>query len=263
MGRCRVSCSFLGVNLLRQQWWAKFLPTISIVICVAVFLPVGAKAQPAIPQSVLETRGTEQVVLVEAPRWSATQGTLRAFEKRGSNWVEVIPTVQAKLGYGGLVPGNKRVQGTGKTPTGTYGLISAFGTKKNPNGKIPYTKVSKYDAWTYNPKVPSTYNIFQTAKKSWKGYGKYVERLNYFGVQYNYSLVLDFNLPKGTISTGTNGIKRTIEPADTRRGGGIFLHVTNGSKTAGCVAVRQSVMKEILQWLEPTLNPQMIIEVTS
>ncbi len=239
------------------------MSTIAIFILTATLLPTGAKAQPAIPRSVLDSQGSEQVVLVQAPRWSSTESTLRAFEKRGKNWVEIIPTVQAKLGYGGLVPGNKRIQGTGKTPTGTYSLVSAFGTKRNPNGKIPYTKVSEYDAWTYNPKVPSTYNIFQTAKKSWNGYGNFVERLNYFGVQYNYSLVLDFNLPAGKISTGANGIHRTNKPANTQLGGGIFLHVTNGKETAGCIAVKQSVMKDLLQWLDPALNPSIIIEVTS
>lgn len=246
----------------KPQWWVRLLPTIAISLFAFSIIPIGAQAQPTIPKIVSEIQGSDQVVLVQAPRWNSTKGTLRAFEKRGSLWVEVIPAVVANLGYGGLVPGDNRVQGTGKTPTGAYSLVSAFGTKKNPGSKLPYKKIREYDAWTYNPKFPSTYNIFQTVKKSWKSYGQFVERLNYYGVQYNYSLILDFNLPPGKITSGANGIRRTSEPANTQRGGGIFLHVTNGKKTAGCIAVKQSVMKELLQWVEPSRNPVIHIEVT-
>jgi len=250
------------VNENKPQWWARFLPTIAISLFALVFPTASTQAQPSIPKSVTDIQGSDQVVLVQAPNWKSTSGTLRAFEKRGTTWVEVVPAVTAILGSGGLVRGNERIQGTGKTPTGTYAIVSAFGTKRNPGSKLPYKKVKEHDAWTYNPKVPSTYNIFQTTKKSWKSYGRFVERLNYYGVQYNYSLVLDFNLPQGKITTGVDGIRRTSEPANTQRGGGIFLHVTNGKKTAGCIAVKQSVMKDLLQWLEPSRDPVIHIEVT-
>ena len=87
------------------------------------------------------------------------------------------------------------------------------------------------------PSNPYTYNVFQTADASWRSYGSYVERLWSYGRQYRYVAVLDYNLPEGPIRTGPDGIRRSAEPADTRAGGGIFLHVTDGRSTAGCIAI--------------------------
>ena len=43
-------------------------------------------------------------------------------------WVARMRTDDGRTGYGGLVAGDRRVQGTGTTPLGTYGLLSVFGT---------------------------------------------------------------------------------------------------------------------------------------
>ncbi len=72
---------------------------------------------------------------------------------------------------------------------------------------------------------------------------------------------MDFNLPKGKITQGVNGVNRTDAPANTSRGGGIFLHVSNGTKTAGCIAVPEKYMKKILNWLDPKKNPVIVIQV--
>ena len=47
--------------------------------------------------------------------------------------------------------------------------------------------------------------------------------------------------------------------ANTKGGGGIFLHVTNGTATAGCVAIPQSVMRDVLTWLDPDRKPVIVI----
>jgi L,D-peptidoglycan transpeptidase YkuD (ErfK/YbiS/YcfS/YnhG family) len=120
-------------------------------------------------------------------------------------------------------------------------------------------QVDRDDAWTYNPKVPATYNVFQTAPVSWRSYGRYVERLWKMGPQYNYVAVLDYNLPDGTITANARGIRRTDEPADTRAGGGIFLHVSKGEPTAGCIAISESTMRRVMNWLDLERNPVIVI----
>ena len=42
---------------------------------------------------------------------------------------------------------------------------------------------------------------------------------------------------------------------------GIFLHVTDGNPTWGCVAIGRDEMKSILNWLDPAANPQITIGV--
>jgi L,D-peptidoglycan transpeptidase YkuD (ErfK/YbiS/YcfS/YnhG family) len=234
----------------------------------ASFLAAAALVVSGVPSayatSVPDARvgDARQVIVVEAPRWSSTEGTLTAFEKSDGEWAIVQPTVRAQLGYGGLVRGDRRRQGTGTVPTGVFDILSGFGRKADPGTELDYIQVDRNDAWTYNPKVPSTYNVFQTADRSWKSYGGYVEELWDMGMQYDYVAVLDYNLPEGPIRTDAKGIRRSTTPPNTSRGGGIFLHVDNGNKTAGCVAVKRSVMRDLMRWLDPDKDPVIVIRVS-
>jgi L,D-peptidoglycan transpeptidase YkuD (ErfK/YbiS/YcfS/YnhG family) len=251
---------------MNKAWRSLRVPTMvvsvvtSTIILVGLVSPVSTHATPAVLKEITDSK---QVVLVSANSWQSTVGTVEVFERDKNSWLATQKPVQAILGYGGLVPGNNRKQGTGKTPTGTYAFTSAFGIKSDPGTKLDYVKVDKNDAWTYNPKFPSTYNIFQTANKDWSSYGNYVEILSTYRKQYNYVAVVDFNLPPGKITQGANGINRTDQSANTGQGGGIFLHVSNGTKTAGCVAIPEKAMRAILEWIDPEKNPVIVIQVES
>jgi len=234
---------------------------IAVVVVVAIFLLTAIPSAHATSVPDSRVGDARQVIVVEAPRWSSTEGTLTAFEKRGGNWQVVQPTVRAQLGYGGLVRGDRRRQGTGTVPTGVFEILSGFGRKADPGTALDYIQVDRNDAWTYNPRVPSTYNVFQDADRSWKSYGGYVEELWDMGYQYDYVAVLDYNLPEGPIRTGANGVRRSSNPPDTSRGGGIFLHVDNGNKTAGCIAVTKKVMRDLMTWMDPKKDPVIVIRV--
>lgn len=238
--------------------------TVATVAILVMLSPQAMAAQPTAPEwfptKLAHVENSNQVIVVTAARWTSTSGTLRAFERSTTgNWVQVVEATPARLGYGGLVPAADRRQGTGKTPAGTFAIESAFGRLPNPGTNLPYTEFDRGDAWTYDPEHPATYNLFQDADLLWAGYGKYVERLWQYGMQYNYVAVLDFNLPKGPVTVGDNGARRTSPPADTSRGGGIFLHVSNGSNTAGCIAITEQRMTEIMQWLDPARRPVIVI----
>ena len=234
---------------------------IAVAVVVAIFslTAIPSAHATSVPDS--RVGDARQVIVVEAPRWSSTEGTLTAFEKRGGDWQVVQPTVRAQLGYGGLVRGDRRRQGTGTVPTGVFEILSGFGRKADPGTALDYIQVDRNDAWTYNPRVPSTYNVFQDADRSWKSYGGYVEELWDMGYQYDYVAVLDYNLPEGPIRTGANGVRRSSNPPDTSRGGGIFLHVDNGNKTAGCIAVTKKVMRDLMTWMDPKKDPVIVIRV--
>ena len=224
-------------------------------------LPGSAASADALPVPEGRVGDARQVIVVTAPKWRSTQGTLATYEKRGGSWRVVQSEIRTQLGYGGLVRGDRRRQGTGTVPTGVFDILSGFGRKADPGTALDYTQVDRNDAWTYNPRVPSTYNVFQNVDRSWKSYGGYVEQLWDMGMQYDYVAVLDYNLPEGPIRTGAKGVRRSAEPPNTSRGGGIFLHVDNGNKTAGCIAVKKKAMREIMQWLDPKKDPVIVIRV--
>lgn len=235
--------------------------SVTLLALPAASRPVEAAQAPDYHPSQLAHVGTAgQVIVVTAASWSATHATLRAYERDGKGgWTQVVGAAPARLGWSGLVKGGDRRQGSGKTPAGTFGIVNAFGRLPDPGTSLRYTQFDRNDAWTYNPESPRTYNVFQNAAVSWRSFGGYVEHLWSHGKQYRYVAVLDFNLPDGPIQAGTDGIRRTSAPADTRLGGGIFLHVSDGRSTAGCIAVSEQVMRRVLTWLDPDRKPVIVI----
>lgn len=216
------------------------------------------------PSRLAHVATSGQVIVVTAASATTSYGTLRAYERDGEGgWTQVVGATPARLGWSGLAPAAQRRQGTGKTPAGTFGIVSAFGRKADPGTRLAYRQVDRNDAWTYNPRDPSTYNIFQSVNRSWSSYGGYVEHLWSYGSQYDYVSVLDYNLPDGRITAGPDGVRRTDKPADTRAGGGIFLHVTNEKATAGCIAIPQDTMRQVLRWLDPDRKPVIVIGTES
>jgi L,D-peptidoglycan transpeptidase YkuD (ErfK/YbiS/YcfS/YnhG family) len=232
--------------------------TALIVLAAAVALSPTASA--ITPGDLPGATDAEQVIIVTSTDYRSTRALLSAYEKEpDGRWVAVVTDVPAYVGARGIVSGASRRQGTNTTPAGTYAITSGFGRKSNPGTSLPYVRVDRDDAWTYNPRVPGTYNVFQTAPVSWASYGRYVERLWKMGRQYDYVAVLDYNLPDGTITTDARGIRRTDEPANTRAGGGIFLHVSKGEPTAGCISIEKSEMRRVMDWLDLERNPVIVI----
>ena len=237
----------------------------AIAIASLVAVVGGASAAPAAPtafdpSSLAGVGNSSQVIVVTAKNSRTSYATVRAYERRADGtWRSVLGATPARIGYSGMVPASDRRQGTGKTPIGAFPIVTTFGRLANPGTEMPYVKFDRNDAWTYNPRSPSTYNLFQTANRSWRSFGDYVEQLWSYGGQYNYVAVMDYNLPKGEIRTGPDGVRRAANPANTRKGGGIFLHVSNGKPTAGCIAIPQAQMAKVMRWLHPAKQPIVVV----
>ena len=235
--------------------------TLSACALLAI-APSAAQAAPSEfdPSSLPGIGGSSQVIVVTAANTRTSYAKVRAYEKKADGtWSTVIDATPARLGYSGSVKGSARRQGTGKTPIGTFSIVTTFGRLADPGTRMPYVKFDRNDAWTYNPRSPSTYNLFQTADRSWRSFGDYVEWLWRYGSQYNYVAVLDYNLPKGEVRTGADGIRRAENPANTSKGGGISLHVSNGKVTAGCIAIPQAQMAQVMRWIDPAKQPVVVV----
>ena len=227
--------------------------------------PATAAARSTIDPSALPGVGSsEQVVLVTAGDSRTSYATVRTYERLANgSWRPVMGPIAARIGFSGLAPAPDRRQGTGKTPAGTFAITTTLGRSANPSTKMPYQQFDRNDVWTYNPKYPATYNMFQSANRSWRSFGEYVEHLWSYGNQYRLIAVLDYNLPTGNVTTGADGVRRTASPANTAKGGGIFLHVSNGNATAGCIAVSRARMTSIMGWLDPAKHPVIVIGTMS
>jgi L,D-peptidoglycan transpeptidase YkuD (ErfK/YbiS/YcfS/YnhG family) len=244
----------LVAGLVMPTPWTAGLPTATAGV-------KGAAELPAYHPSRLRNLGDAgQVVVVAGRSWSSSHAVLRRYQRdAGGGWHRVGDAVPARVGHNGFVPWATRRQSTGTSPAGTFGIVSAFGNGSDPGTALPYVVADRNDWWTYDPRDPQTYNVFQTrrpAAAAWRT--SWAEHLSAYGGQYRYVAVLDFNLPSGVVRAA-DGQRVAGEPADTRLGGGIFLHVSGPGATAGCVSVRRSTMRRTLQWLDPAQHPVIVM----
>lgn len=220
--------------------------------------PGPAAPAPAAPRDVaslperLDAAGkigaARQVVVVQARNWSTSRARVRTWVKRHGEWQRKHRAMPARIGWTGFHP--DRRQGDGSTPAGRYRIRYGFGSEDDPGSDLRYREFTRRAWWVYDPRHPKTYNTWQTGRpENAKWRAEWAEHLwDYVpGGQYHYGAVLDFNLP------------RKGKPADTRRGGGIFLHVRGDGSTAGCVAVSRRNMVRLLRWFDGDAEPWIVM----
>ncbi|BBY58335.1 L,D-transpeptidase family protein [Mycolicibacterium sarraceniae] len=209
----------------------KFLKTLASIAAVLLSgqLAAPAAAEPAV--------ATTQWIVVGVPAASSTTGTLTAFQRVGQEWKVVLGPVPATVGELGV---GAPVDGVYRTPAGTFGFDQAFGREPNPGTKMPYFQATDQDWWDEDAESP-TYN---THVRSSGQPSEIAENLYDSGPIYDYAVNIAHNPQRipGKVA-------------------GIFLHVTDGSPTWGCVAIGREEMKSILNWLDPAANPQITIGV--
>ena len=90
--------------------------------------------------------GTQQVVTVN--HTDGYHARVAFWTLTGSGWKARFSADDGRIGYGGLVRGTRRKQGTGTTPLGTYGLPWAFGmAAADDHWKLRYRQVVPGDFW--------------------------------------------------------------------------------------------------------------------
>ena len=191
--------------------------------------------------------GTRQVVTVN--HTSGTNARVTLWRKKDGHWTTIVRTTSGRTGYGGLVAGADRRQGTGTTPLGTYRLLSTFGThSRGANWGLSHRKIRAGDFWVQDNRS-AYYNRYRN--KSQGGFRWRLpasdpnssERLSDYPKQYEFSIVTGFN----------------YAPQVRHRGAGIFLHVNGKGATAGCVSAPRAFIVSLMNRLEPELVPLIAI----
>ncbi|AQT83174.1 hypothetical protein B1R94_28080 [Mycolicibacterium litorale] len=195
-------------------------------------LAAPAAAEPAAGQST-------QWVVVGVPAANATTGSLTAFQKVGSEWKVVLGPTPAKVGELGV---GAPADGVYRTPAGTFGFDQAFGRQADPGTRMPYFQATDQDWWDEDGKSP-TYNTHVRSQDKPSGIA---ENLYDSGPVYDYAV---------NIASNPQRIPGKVA--------GIFLHVTDGNPTWGCVAIGREEMRSILNWLDPAADPLITIGVGS
>lgn len=190
--------------------------------------------------------GTTQVVTVN--HTSGHRARVTYWRLVAGEWVARMRTADGRTGYGGLVVGDRRVQGTGTTPLGTYGLLSVFGTHPARDaGALGYRRIRRGDHWVQDNASPH-YNRYRNQRQG--GFRWWLpasdpnasERLTDYGRQYEWSIVTGFN-------------REQVR----HRGSGIFLHVNGRGATAGCVSAPRPFIRALVRRLDPAAAPVIAI----
>ena len=201
------------------------------VMLMALSLAAPASAAPA------PAGQPTQWIVVGVPETTATTGTLTAFQRVGQQWKVVLGPIKAIVGELGI---GAPADGVYRTPEGTFTFDQAFGRQPNPGTKMPYFQATDQDWWDEDASSP-TYN---THVRSAQNPSSITENLYDSGPVYDYAVNIAVNPQRipGKVS-------------------GIFLHVTNGSPTWGCVAIGREEMRSVLTWLDPAADPRITIGV--
>ena len=225
--------------------------TIALLACLA-FCPAAAATgdrasiatacPPTLANQLADTGSATQLVTVVTQRRSSTTGALRTWTKAGECWTLVRGPWTARVGQRGISV-NKR-EGDRTTPSGAFPFNPVmYGVAANPGVRFPYHRVVCGDWWVEDPFSPF-YNRFHHVRCGSRPPFKVVsEDMSKSPTAYRHLAVIDYN---------TN-------PIVPGRGSGIFLHVSTGRPTLGCVSLPLPQLLRILRWLKPAAEPLIVI----
>lgn len=178
---------------------------------------------------------TEQIIIVKA---HSNTAEIYAFSSDTSGrWSHVLGPINGYVGKNGVT--EDKAEGDKMTPVGYFSLSEAFGIRENPGTDLPYRIVTTDSYWVDDP-ASKFYNqwVEGNAEKDWNS----AEHLLDYPEQYAYAVVVDYN-------------RNPIVPG---AGSAIFLHCGD-NPTAGCIALPEDSMLEILRWLHLEYNPVILI----
>jgi L,D-peptidoglycan transpeptidase YkuD (ErfK/YbiS/YcfS/YnhG family) len=225
------------------RWLIVPLAATAALLAAGPTTGVAEKCAPNVANGLRTVGLADQLITVEASRYRTTYASLRLW-RRGADdcWRPVAGPWTARLGVNGIA--DRRREGDGTTPTGVYPIGRVmYGTAPNPGVRYRYRRVVCGDWWVEDPASPS-YNTFQHVRCGarppfrTKPPGMWQDP-----VAYRHLAVIEFNM-------------RPVVPG---RGSAIFLHVSKGRPTVGCISLPAARLVSTLRWLDPAKRPRIVI----
>jgi L,D-peptidoglycan transpeptidase YkuD (ErfK/YbiS/YcfS/YnhG family) len=190
----------------------------------------------------LDTGNATELITAVAARRTSTQGTLRLWTKRAGCWRQSAGPWTGWLGGNGTSP--VKHEGDRRTPSGIFGFLpTMYGISSNPGVRYRYHRVVCGDWWVEDPASPY-YNRFRHVRcGSQPPFRTTSEDMSRSPTTYQHLAVIAYNT-------------RPVVPG---RGSGIFLHVSTGRPTLGCVSLPFPQLVATLRWLQPAAAPLIAI----
>ena len=205
---------------------------------IATTPPTSPPPVPLLVEQLDYIGSASQVITVATAGYGTSYATLTAWERGASGWTQVFGPWTANVGRNGVAPSGEKREGDGRTPSGTYGFDFMFGVNPNPGVKFPFRAITGTNiVWDDDPSSPNYNRWIDTNTES---AGPTPEPM--YVSAYGSGAVIAYNTAR------TPGL-----------GSAIFLHLSSGGSTAGCVALPSSQLIPLLQWLDPAQQPRIAI----
>jgi L,D-peptidoglycan transpeptidase YkuD (ErfK/YbiS/YcfS/YnhG family) len=197
-------------------------------------------------------RSTSQVLIVNGDHNQKSKAYITPCEWNGTIWEHARQTFPAVVGSNGISQYNQKVEGDNKTPSGFYSLGESFGWTSPASDPVVALFKTDYkfivdvldqdghywDKFVDDSESPY-YNTWVSGPTDATSFEQM--RIN----AYKYGLVINYNM----------------YPMVSGKGSAIFLHIWSGPEgsTAGCVALDEENLLQILQWLDKSHLPMIDI----
>ncbi len=241
-----------------------FLIVNLIVCCSQTNEQVETKTEDhAVVPKLLEKRvspfdACEQLVIVTSPTANQVGGTLQKFIKKDKEWLKFGEKHPISLGRTGLAKGKgiiddkilegvSKQEGDGKSPAGIFRFGTAFGNASVASVSwvsMPYIQIDEATQCIEDGHS-KYYNQIIDGKKvvaDWKKNDFMLRKDDL----YKWGLMVEHNTP-----------------ASEMAGSCIFFHLWSGKgkPTAGCTAMSETKILELLHWIDEKKDP-LLIQVT-
>jgi len=213
------------------------------LLCGGTSLAAGkGGCEASLADELSATGSARQLVTVVAPVAHSTTGSLSLWRRAGSCWLQIAGPWSAWLGKKG-VSGRHR-EGDDTTPSGGFGIGSViYGSAADPGVAFRYHRLVCGDWWDEDPSSPAYNTFVHLPCGEQPSFGGASEPLWLSPGAYAYFALIDYN----------------TRPVVAGAGSAIFIHVSFGAPTDGCVALPRAELVELLRWLRPGDSPLIVI----
>lgn len=224
----------------------RYLRIVTCVSCSgALLFAISSRAQ--VPEE------SHQLLITVSSDWDATTGQLYGYQRGATGWEQKFAQIPVNLGRTGLAwgiglhpqqDGAQKREGDGKAPAGIFRLGDAFGYASTVDTGLGYQPMSGSHYCIDVPSSPlynQTVDAREVGDAAVKGSSEGMRRdIHYGDQQYRKGIFVAHN-------------------PDNQSGAGscIFMHLwkSAGSPTAGCTAMDEPAMDQLLAWLDREQQP--------
>jgi len=175
---------------------------------------------------------SRQVIIAYSKIKKSYEGILFGLEFIDENWKLTFDSIPCTFGRNGFAEPDQKIEGDGKTPSGTFQIGSAFGYKNDLDANMNFIELSDTHYW-----ISDTTSAIYNTLVDYYPEGLYVEKMKRNDHLYKHGIIIEYNT------------RNTIKG----KGSAIFIHIERkkGYPTAGCIAVSDENIKNLIKWIKP------------